>query len=156
MCFSWSLEISNIPLPKNNKVSFRGINSTPISTLPVLSKIMEKLIFAQILYYFTNFNLSSDFQLCQMDAKLYVSTVFLDFSAAFDVIDHNLQLDKLSAYGFTDCAVRWMNSYLTNRSQSVYFNGSFSSALGLDCRVPQGSCLGPLCFSILQMIFLLS
>ena len=90
----------------------------------------------------------TDDWLCQIDQKKIVGAVLLDFSAAFDVIDHKLLLNKLNAYGFEVGAVRWLESYLTNRTQLVYFNGSFSRTNSLVCGVPQGSCLGPLLFSI--------
>ena len=77
-----------------------------------------------------------------------VAAILLDFSAAFDVIDHELFLKKLSAYGFSANAVSWMNGYLINSMQCVYFNGSFSATRNLECGVPQGHCLGPLFFSV--------
>ena len=74
--------------------------------------------------------------------------MLLDFSPAFDVIDHNLLLKKLKCYGFTPSAVAWIESYLTNRKQKVFFNGSLSNPRHLQCGIPQGSSLGPLLFSI--------
>ena len=72
----------------------------------------------------------------------------MDMSAAFDVVDPELLLQKLQLYGFDDGAVEWMKNYLTNRSQSVYIDGSLSSPLDLEVGVPQGSILGPLCYII--------
>ena len=72
----------------------------------------------------------------------------LDMSAAFDVVDPELLLQKLQLYGFDDGAVEWMKNYLTNRSQSVYIDGSLSSPLDVEVGVPQGSILGPLCYII--------
>jgi hypothetical protein len=69
----------------------------------------------------------------------------LDISAAFDVVDPELLLMKLKLYGFDDGAVEWMKNYLTNRSQSVYIDGSLSLPLDVEVGVPQGSILGPLC-----------
>lgn len=60
--------------------------------------------------------------------KKVAGAVLLDFSVAFDVIDHELLLKKLSAYGFSANAVSWMKGYLTNRMQCVYFNGCFSAS----------------------------
>lgn len=79
---------------------------------------------------------------------MMVGTVLLVFSAAFDVVDHWLFLTKLTAYGFSSKAINWMHSYLSSRMQSVFFNGSLSFPEHLKCGVPQGSCLGPLLFSM--------
>ena len=54
----------------------------------------------------------------------------------------------LSHYGFSLDALKWIESYLTNRGQTVFFNGSYSKVSHIECGVPQGSCLGPLLFSI--------
>lgn len=75
-----------------------------------------------------------------------VGDVLLDFSASCNVIDYELLLGKLMVYSFKVEALRSMESYLTNRSQLVYVNGSFSSTRRLDCGVPLGGCLGPLHF----------
>uniref|UniRef100_A0A3B3DCY4 Reverse transcriptase domain-containing protein n=1 Tax=Oryzias melastigma TaxID=30732 RepID=A0A3B3DCY4_ORYME len=77
-----------------------------------------------------------------------VGTVFLDLSAAFDLLDHELLINKLNSYGFETSATEWIKSYLDNRSFTVLFNGSYSEKQKLCCGVPQGSCLGPLLFSI--------
>jgi len=90
----------------------------------------------------------SDSWLTSIDNSMLVGTVLLDFSDAFDVIDHDIWISKLTTYGFHSSAIQWFRSYLSNRSQRVYFNGAFSSCKSLDCGVPQGSCLGPFLFSI--------
>ena len=157
-----------IPLSKNSAAPFSGANCRPISLLPALAKVMERIMFDQIQHYFDINNLNSDFQhafrpghsTCtalthmtdewrsDIDNGKLVGVVLLDFSAAFDVIDHSLLLGKLKQYGFSLSAIKLMESYLTNRSQSVFFNGSLSDIKHVDCGVPQGSCLGPLLFSI--------
>ena len=70
----------------------------------------------------------------------------LDMSAAFDVVDHGILLKKLKLYGFDDKALKWMENYLSGRSQAVYIDGSLSPFLPVDVGVPQGSILGPLCY----------
>ena len=70
----------------------------------------------------------------------------LDMSAAFDVVDHGILLDKLKLYGFDEQALMWMENYLSGRSQAVYIDGSLSSFLPVNIGVPQGSILGPLCY----------
>ena len=72
----------------------------------------------------------------------------LDLSAAFDVVDHELLLDKLKIYGFEDKETAWMHSYLTGRRQQVYVDGALSDPLELVAGVPQGSILGPLLYII--------
>ena len=67
----------------------------------------------------------------------------IDMSAAFDVVDTELLLNKLKLYGFDKHSVQWIWSYLTHRSQAVYIEGSLSSLLPLEDGVPQGSILGP-------------
>ena len=161
-------EAKVIPLPKDKRATFAGPNSRPISLLPVLSKILEKIVYDQIQDYLSNNKLITSCQhayrpghststalaqmtddwLKKMDEKRLVGTVLLDFSAAFDVIDKDLLLGKLECYGFDSVALSWMESYLSKRKQRVFFNGSFSDSKELQCGVPQGSSLGPLLFSI--------
>ena len=86
----------------------------------------------------------SDDWLKEIDNKKIVGAVVLDFSAAFDIIDHNLLYR-----GFKTSAISWIQSYLSNITQSVFFNGSFSNVKHVKCGVLQGSSLGPLLFSIL-------
>ena len=156
------------PLSKNSREPFTGSNSRPIRILPVLSKLLEGIIFKQIQQYLAENNINSDIQhaykagyststalTCltdewfkQIDMKSVVGVVLLDFSAAFDIIDHELLHLKLSAYGFKDSAIDLLKGYLVNRQQCVMFNGSLSNIETLQCGVPQGSCLGPLLYSI--------
>ena len=75
--------------------------------------------------------------------------VMLDLSAAFDTIDHDLLLRRLSSkFGITDTALNWFRSYLTGRSQRILVNGVRSDNFHLPYGVPQGSCLGPILFII--------
>ena len=56
-----------------------------------------------------------------------VGAVLLDFSAAFDIIDHNLSLRKRMCYAFSTSDILWIHIYLSNRTQRVFFNRSFSN-----------------------------
>uniref|UniRef100_A0A669AV95 Reverse transcriptase domain-containing protein n=1 Tax=Oreochromis niloticus TaxID=8128 RepID=A0A669AV95_ORENI len=157
-----------IPIPKNKNDVFNGVNSRPISLLPVLSKSMERIVYEQIQYYLTENQLLTQFQhaykpgystssaLIHMTDNWYryldngnlVRVVFLEFSAAFDLINHDLLIDKLKCYGFSPAALCWMESYLSGRRQKVYYNGYFSEGCEMNCGLPQGSCLGPLLYSV--------
>ena len=55
----------------------------------------------------------------EMEQKHIIGAVLLDFSAAFDILNHELKLEKLKCYGFTQSALFWINSYLSNRKQMV-------------------------------------
>ena len=83
-----------------------------------------------------------------IEDKLYSCSVFLDFSKAFDTVNHNILLDKLEHYGFRGIAYSWFKSYLNQRTQIVAMNGVDGNELTINCGVPQGSVLGPLLFLI--------
>ena len=74
------------------------------------------------------------------------AVIMLDMSAAFDVVDHDILVDKMQIYGFNRCSVKWLSSYLSNRSQSVLIDGHLSEPLHVQAGVPQGSILGPLLY----------
>ena len=75
--------------------------------------------------------------------------MLLDLSSAFDTVDHEVLLRRLQIFfGIADTALQWFRCYLAGRSQHVLLNGSFSEDFSLPHGAPQGSCLGPLPFTI--------
>ena len=83
-----------------------------------------------------------------MDRGEPTGVVFLDQSAAFDMVNFSIMLKKLSLYGFDAHSCAWFESYLTGRKQSVCVDGTCSPLLPLTSGVPQGSILGPLMYII--------
>ena len=167
--FPKQLKISKIvPLFKNKGKIWHFENWRPVALLPALFKIYEKEIFNQIVEYFTLNSLFCENQFgfrksrstddaimmlhdkCKqlLDQRQTPFAIFLDLSKAFDTIDHSLLLKKLLFYGFDDSAIRLMSSYLSDRKQYVYIDGTASDMRGVGVGVPQGSCLGPLLFLI--------
>ena len=83
-------------------------------------------------------------------------TVFLDLSKAFDVLDHQIFLNKLYHNDFCWLSHTWLTSYLANRLQQMYIHGKLSAVKLIDTGVPQESNLGPLLFLVYVNHLLLS
>ena len=81
----------------------------------------------------------TDDWLREIDHKKIVGSVLLDFSAAFDIIDHSLLLEKRMCYGFTPPAILWIKTYLSNRTQRVFFNGSLSNKVQVESGIPSAA-----------------
>ena len=83
-----------------------------------------------------------------LDKKQISALLLIDFSKAFDMVDHSTLIQKLEHYGIRGHTLNWLISYLENRQQYVYVNGHSSRTRNLQYGVPQGSILGPLLFII--------
>ena len=143
-------------------------NYRPISNLPVLSKIFEKLTLNRLTSFVNKFNLLSECQFGFREGKditqaaikltttivkgyhekVYVSCFFLDLRKAFDTIDHAILLRKLFHMGFREHINQYINSYLSGRKQHVQVGDFRSDDMMITKGVPQGSILGPLLFSL--------
>ncbi len=143
-------------------------NYRPISLLPAISKIFEKVIFKQLyeffqknkLFYYSQYGFrtehSTEFAalevidriLVEMDKNDIPINIYLDLSKAFDTLDHDILIDKLNYYGIRGVALKLFRSYLTNRKQFVEIDETQSETLTIQTGVPQGSILGPLLFII--------
>ena len=78
-----------------------------------------------------------------------VDSVYLDFSKAFDKVDHQILLKKVESLGITGKLLEWIKTFLTNRQQQVRVENTLSSREWVKSGVPQGSVLGPLLFLIM-------
>ena len=83
-----------------------------------------------------------------IDAGKYAGVVFVDLKKAFDTVDYGILLQKLAHYGVQGHELQWFKSYLSKRTQFTRVNGCDSRVQSISLGVPQGSCLGPLLFSI--------
>lgn len=152
---------------KNNPANYR-----PVAILPAFSKIFEKIAYRQIEHFFeingifTNnqfgfrmgqntISAISSFinQVTQsLDSSECTAAIFCDLAKAFECINHEILLDKLKFYNFSDKAILWLKSYLSDRFQRTIImkNGNkfFSNWKKLISGVPQGSIIGPLLFLI--------
>ena len=162
------LKISKvIPIYKKNDNTIFS-NYRPISLLPSISKVFEKIILDQITTYLDSNDLIHKHQYgfrknhsteyaalhivnylnYEMDRNRTPTNVYLDLSKAFDTLSHHILLRKLKHYGVCDSALNLMKSYLENRKQFVQFDECISEMKAIHKGVPQGSILGPLLFLI--------
>ena len=140
-------------------------NYRPVSNLCFIAKILERVVLSQVSSYLNSHNL---FNTCQSAYRpghstetallivvndlflslnignIYVLTL-LDFSSAFDTIDHPILVHRLHAdFGFTDTVLQWFSSYLTDRTHYVSLSNHCSAFAPVHSGVPQGSVLGPI------------
>ena len=82
----------------------------------------------------------------EVNSNKMVGIMMINLSAAFDMVDHSILMQKLEIYGLHDQARNWLQSYLSGRSQAVMVDGALSPALSLTCGVPHGSIMGPILY----------
>ena len=154
-----------IPLFKHGER--RDLNNyRPISIIPVVAKVFERIIYDQIYVFLTDNNLLCNSQsgfrclhstvtallestnnwAYNIDQGRVNAVVFLDLKKAFDTVNHGILLSKLNAYGLGGAVGNWFKSYLSDRSQKCYVNGHLSNNRTLLCGIPRGTILGPLLF----------
>ena len=154
-----------IPLFKSGNKELIS-NYRPISLLPCLSKVLEKIVYNRIIDFVEKYNIICCEQfgfrkkhgpnlaldvlinaiVSANEKRQSVVGVFVDLSKAFDTLNHDILLNKLYQYGIRGSLYTWIKSYLTNRKQFVCYKDLNSICKPVVCGVPQGSILGPLLF----------
>lgn len=156
-----------IPIPKSPNTSLLG-SYRPISLLSSCAKTLEHIICKHMSTFLeTNClidqrqhgfrkGLSTTTQLLEtihdfaqvLDKQGQIDIIYLDFEKAFDRVSHQKLLLKLQAVLKNSTLIAWIEAYLSDRQQSVFFQGASSSAASVQSGIPQGSVLGPLFFLV--------
>ena len=156
-----------IPLPKTSPPVSIEKDIRPISLTPIAAKVFESIIMKWVdetiegeidAKQFGGISGTSTtdvlVELVHMWYKAtdklnsYVRVVMLDFSKAFDLINHHLLLDKLQSYGLPAHILRWMATFLLDRAQRVKIGNEYSHSGHPNGGVPQGTLSGPKCFLV--------
>lgn len=166
---NWRISIIT-PIPKKNKPHSLS-DYRPISVTPILSRLTEKLIVKKWIKpiilsdptYLDQFGFKDtgsttcaliklfDYIVSSLDDRkcLHVDALLIDYSRAFDVVDHLLVLNKINSLNLPTFIKNWINSFLTDRSQRVKSNDLLSNELPINRGIVQGSALGPFLFTIM-------
>ena len=157
------------PQPKKHNLDINDPNNIrPLSNLTYKSKLIERAILNQLSPHLETNKAISSFQsaykkyfstetaLCRVHNDIVKNIcegnpsllLLLDLSAAFDTIDIQILLKQLELFGVKHMALNTLKSYLSDRTQTVFINGVYSSPKILKYGIPQGSVLSPLLFSV--------
>lgn len=156
-----------IPIPKVSDPLLPK-DLRPVSILPTLSKILERVVYLQLTEHLNKYNILpahqsgfrrahscttallkvSDDILEATDCNKITALVLLDFTKAFDTLQHSLLVAILHYIGLSKDAIKLIANYLANRTQLVKIDNNCSAVCSLEVGVPQGSILGPLLFCI--------
>ena len=174
LCLSQGVFPSNlkraivVPIFKNGD-PFSFNNYRPISLLPIISKILEKIVYSQLSSFLSSEGFLYEYQFgfrsnhstympisllydnvtMALKSKNVCAALYLDLSKAFDTVNPSILLNKLKAYGIRHKSLDFFHSYLSGRSQVIKYNSLTStSPKYIKLGVPQGSILGPLLFLV--------
>ena len=156
---------NTLPVFKAGNIDIVG-NYRPISLLTSFSKIYERIFCIRLTSFLKKYKILYHLQfgfrkhhstflamtslldqiIKSLEQDHFTIGLFLDFSKAFDTVNHTIFLDKLECYGIRGLANQWIASYLDKRQQFTTYNGHASSITEIKCGVPQSSILGPILF----------
>ena len=130
-------------------------NYRPVSILPIISKLLEKLMLNRVIKYLDKNNIIYEHQfgfqknksttlavvdlytkiVDSLNKNNYACSVFLDFAKAFDTVNHDILIAKLENYGIRGPVKQWFESYLSNRKQKVKIGNTYSDQKRITCGV---------------------
>ena len=161
-------------LKKQNLEPNPFTNYRPFSHLPLVSKILERIVSKQLIAHVNKNNLFDPFQsafckghstetallritdtiLSTLNSNTCCQLILLDLSSAFDTLDHNILISRLTLMGISGLALKWFTLYLTNRS--IFMIDKYYSPLSpLNYDIPQGSVLGHSSFLFISALLLI-